>query len=222
MTGLRSRLEAVEGVESIELELGTDGLEGITVRLLDGADEVAVLEGIRRLLVAYGTKLPREPLLGEARNGRAAEEPTGLTQVIDLTEVEAQGAAEAEQAARVTRHALLEGSEVSLSVRPVDNRSAALVHIRWGEESARRQVPASARPIVQAVIDLASELRGVAPIEVIGMNLSDIGSSRLLTVIVGNHGEPPKVCTATVMGNDWPEALLAILRQVVGEPSLQA
>jgi hypothetical protein len=48
MTGLRNRIQAVEGVESIELELGDEGLEGITVRLAEGADEVAVLEGIRR------------------------------------------------------------------------------------------------------------------------------------------------------------------------------
>ena len=33
MNGFKSRLESVPGVESIELELGDEGLEAITVRL---------------------------------------------------------------------------------------------------------------------------------------------------------------------------------------------
>ncbi|HEY7704824.1 MAG TPA: hypothetical protein VID03_08370 [Acidimicrobiia bacterium] len=54
ITGLRQRLEGVDGVQGIELELGEGGLSGIKVKLSDGADEGVVLERVRSLLVTYG------------------------------------------------------------------------------------------------------------------------------------------------------------------------
>ena len=56
MTGLEQRLRDVEGVSDIVIELSDDGLEGIRVRMNEGTDESAVLEEIRRILVAYGLK----------------------------------------------------------------------------------------------------------------------------------------------------------------------
>jgi hypothetical protein len=76
VTGLRSRLEALDGVDSIELELGDDGLEGITVRLAEGADEMSVLDGVRRLLVAYGTRSARILLLLPEPRWRVARLPS--------------------------------------------------------------------------------------------------------------------------------------------------
>ena len=56
MTGLEQRLRDVEGVSDIVIELSDDGLDGIRVRMHEGTDESAVLEEIRRILVAYGLK----------------------------------------------------------------------------------------------------------------------------------------------------------------------
>lgn len=56
MTGLEQRLRDVEGVSDIVIELGDEGLDGIRVRMHEGTDESAVLEQIRRILVAYGLK----------------------------------------------------------------------------------------------------------------------------------------------------------------------
>lgn len=56
MTGLEQRLRDVEGVSDIVIELGDEGLDGIRVRMNEGTDESAVLEEIRRILVAYGLK----------------------------------------------------------------------------------------------------------------------------------------------------------------------
>jgi hypothetical protein len=56
MTGLEQRLRDVEGVSDIVIELGDEGLDGIRVRMSEGTDESAVLEEIRRILVAYGLK----------------------------------------------------------------------------------------------------------------------------------------------------------------------
>ena len=82
MTGLRSRLEALDGVDSIELELGDDGLEGITVRLAEGADEMSVLDGVRRLLVAYGTRSAR--ILAASGAEVAGTQPPVSHEVIDV------------------------------------------------------------------------------------------------------------------------------------------
>jgi hypothetical protein len=56
MTGLEQRLRDVAGVSDIVIELGDEGLDGIRVRMREGTDESAVLEEIRRILVAYGLK----------------------------------------------------------------------------------------------------------------------------------------------------------------------
>jgi len=56
--GLRQRLENLEGVASIHLELAETGLSGIRVALDEGADESTVLERIRSLLVTYGLRSP--------------------------------------------------------------------------------------------------------------------------------------------------------------------
>jgi hypothetical protein len=58
MGGLRQRLENLEGVASIHLELAETGLSGIRVALDEGADETTVLERIRSLLVTYGLRTP--------------------------------------------------------------------------------------------------------------------------------------------------------------------
>jgi hypothetical protein len=58
VTGLRQRLENLEGVASIHLELAETGLSGIRVTLMEGADEAHVLEKIRSMLVTYGLRSP--------------------------------------------------------------------------------------------------------------------------------------------------------------------
>ena len=58
VTGLRQRLENLEGVASIHLELAETGLSGIRVTLIEGADEANVLEKIRSMLVTYGLRSP--------------------------------------------------------------------------------------------------------------------------------------------------------------------
>ena len=54
--GLEDRLRKVRGVADITVELGDVGLESIRVRVDEGTDEAAVLDEIRRILVAYGLR----------------------------------------------------------------------------------------------------------------------------------------------------------------------
>lgn len=79
ITGLRQRLEGVDGVRGIELELGEDGLSGIKVKLSEGADEAIVLERVRSLLVTYGFRHTQPPAPEPAApNFRAAATWTRL------------------------------------------------------------------------------------------------------------------------------------------------
>lgn len=218
MTGLRSRLESISGVESIELELGENGLTGITLRLAEGADEATVLDGVRRLLVTYGTKAPRS--MAAASVGGGGMPAKGSHEIIDLDAaatdmmeppppVTMMSSGESE--ATMTTP---EGESVELSVRPGGVNTIAQVVYSRGNRVARRQVPSTPRAIVQAVIDVAAEIAGSEPVSVVGMNLSDIGGTRVLTVIAGNHGASPKVSTVSVIDRNWPAALLAIVADI--------
>ena len=73
MTGsLAQRLEQIPGVQSVTIDL-TDTGGGINVRLEPDADEAAVMDGLRKVLVAYGIR-SADP---RVRLGRASrtEEP---------------------------------------------------------------------------------------------------------------------------------------------------
>lgn len=59
MIGLEDRLRKVRGIADITVELGEEGLESIRVRIDEGTDEAAVLDEIRRILVAYGLRSRR-------------------------------------------------------------------------------------------------------------------------------------------------------------------
>lgn len=54
MMAMEARLRRISGVADLALELGEQGLTGITVRVHPGVDEGEVLEEIRRVLVTYG------------------------------------------------------------------------------------------------------------------------------------------------------------------------
>lgn len=229
MNGLRSRLEALEGVEGIELELGDSGLEGITIRIREGADEVSVLDGVRRLLVAYGTKSPRllaaaAPMAmsesgpgggeGETVGDRAGGEG-GDPGTFDEDQPGRFVSSSRSAATMRTRG----GDLLELSVVPAGEQATAQVSLTRGDRSIRRRVPGSARAIVQAVIDAAAELAGREPISVMGMSLSSIEGTRVLTVIAGNHASTPRVSTVSVVDSKWPAALLEVVDQILGDPS---
>lgn len=72
MTGhLTHRLEQIPGVDSVTIDL-TDTGGGINVRLEPGADEAAVMEKLRMILVAYGIR-SADPKVSLGRPSRSAE-----------------------------------------------------------------------------------------------------------------------------------------------------
>lgn len=94
VTGLRQRLEALEGVSSIQLELGEGGLSGIRVTLAEGADEAMVLERIRAMLVTYGLRAPEQLASTPVIDVEAAEFVADLGEEGDRLRVEVRGGGE--------------------------------------------------------------------------------------------------------------------------------
>jgi hypothetical protein len=95
VTGLRQRLENLEGVASIHLELAETGLSGIRVTLIEGADEAHVLERIRSMLVTYGLRSPgrleADTLKSEPEATKANRIETSITPEGDGMRVEVRG-----------------------------------------------------------------------------------------------------------------------------------
>ena len=95
VTGLRQRLENLEGVASIHLELAETGLSGIRVTLIEGADEAHVLEKIRSMLVTYGLRSPgrleADTLKSESEAAKADHIETFITPEGDGMRVEVRG-----------------------------------------------------------------------------------------------------------------------------------
>ena len=64
--GLSARLQEIPGVAEATVDL-TDSGGGINLRLDPGADEAAVMEKLRSLLVAYGVRSPGPPQINKER-----------------------------------------------------------------------------------------------------------------------------------------------------------
>lgn len=79
ITGLRQRLENLDGVAAIQLELAESGLSGIRVTLAEGADETMVLERIRSMLVTYGLRSPDPITNARPDPARSGEIETSIT-----------------------------------------------------------------------------------------------------------------------------------------------
>ena len=96
---LSSRLQDIPGVASVAVDL-TDSGGGINVRLEPGADEAAVMEKLRTLLVAYGVRSAHPPKLRFGRQPRHVVGPLPVD--IKITPLDG-GKARVEVATKVIR-----------------------------------------------------------------------------------------------------------------------
>ena len=69
---LASRLQDLPGVASVVVDLDDSEKPGINVRLEPGSDEADVLERVRALLIAYGVRGDKTPILQVGRRRYAA------------------------------------------------------------------------------------------------------------------------------------------------------
>jgi hypothetical protein len=216
--GLEDRLRTVEGVASIRVELGDEGVDAIKVEVLPGADEAGVLEEIRQVLVAYGLR-SRKPgwKLGSRRTPPAivaevADRPTsadlfdlrdgGLPQIgavastapevrLDVTPPE--GAFDAQ-----TDSALESGSDGpaspwrhgDLPQVTVQQGGKGLVIVLAGEG---REVEATAdiSPIgaAEAMAKVVADFHGFTRPDRVAVVMHELDGERVVTLLVRRGGE---------------------------------
>lgn len=76
---LASRLQDLPGVASVVVDVDDSERSGINVRLEPGSDEADVLERVRALLVAYGVRSDKTPILQVGRRRLAtADDSLGV------------------------------------------------------------------------------------------------------------------------------------------------
>jgi hypothetical protein len=159
MMGLEDRLRKVRGVADITVELGEVGLESIRVRIDEGTDEAAVLDEIRRILVAYGLRSRKtEPVAIEAT---------------DSTDSTALGDVEAPLRPRIT----------------VGPRGDGLyVRLTEGERIVERQGERSPIGVAEAMVQAVAEWRSVGSPSRIAVALDELDTTPVVTMLARREG----------------------------------
>ena len=204
MTGLEQRLRDVHGVSDIVIELGEEGLDGIRVRMQEGTDESAVLEEIRRILVAYGLKgstrrrtsesasIPELELEGDSDAPVAPD-------VVDLREPAASGPAdEPQRPSDLPDPAIIPGGD-QLTVRLSDGVRVV--------EAVAEATPLGA---ADAMIRALCEWKGAAFPSRIAIDRLDIDGTDLVIVVARRNS------TASVGSSAIRGSLAVALRDACG------
>jgi hypothetical protein len=196
MTGLEQRLRDVQGVSDIVIELSDDGLEGIRVRMHEGTDESAVLEEIRRILVAYGLK-------GSARR-RTSPSAT-------IPELELEGDSDVDTPATVDLReppSDLDESEHAISHRRSDLPDPAIIPggeqltVRLSDGARVVEAVADATPLgaADAMIRALCEWKGAAFPSRIAIDRLDIDGTDLV-IIVAKRNSVASVGSSAIRGS---------------------
>ena len=194
MTGLEDRLRKVVGVTDIVVELGAEGLEGIRVRLSEGAEESEVLEEIRRILVAYGLK-------ATGRRGRAAQAIPPLELGIDMPPLDAEDPEDPV----VSEPDSEDVSEPlpSASILPIDGRLVA----RLEDGSRTVEATAEATPLgaTEAMIRATAAWRGARIPDRIAVDRLDIDGTDVVVLVA--RRDDLVVSASSVVAPDLAAAL---------------
>jgi len=172
MTGLEDRLRKVVGVTDIVVELGAEGLEGIRVRMSEGAEESEVLEEIRRILVAYGLKAT-----GRRRRNAQAIPPLELGVEIPPSDVEApEGPASSEP-----DFSGISGSLPSAAILPIDGRLVA--RLEDGDRTVEATAEATPLGATEAMIRATADWRGARIPDRIAVDRLDIDGTDVVVLV---------------------------------------
>ena len=204
MTGLEQRLRDVEGVSDIVIELGEEGLDGIRVRMQEGTDESAVLEEIRRILVAYGLKgstrrrTSESPSIPELELEGDTDAP-GTPNVVDLREPSApESADDSQRRPDLPDPAIIPGGD-QLTVRLSDGVRVV--------EAVAEATPLGA---ADAMIRALCEWKGAAFPSRIAIDRLDIDGTDLVIVVARRNS------TASVGSSAIRGSLAVALRDACG------
>lgn len=194
MTGLEDRLRKVVGVTDIVVELGAEGLEGIRVRLSEGAEESEVLEEIRRILVAYGLKSS-----GRRGRGTQAIPPLELGIEMPLLDEEAPD----DGSSRESESGAVSGSLPKATIRPIEGRLVA--RLEDGYRTVEASAEATPLGATEAMIRVTAEWRGARIPHRIAVDRLDIDGTDVVVLVARRDNDV--VSASSVVDPDLAAAL---------------
>jgi hypothetical protein len=153
VNGLERRLRQVEGVADLTIELGDAGLEGIRVKINEGSDESEVMEGIRRILVAYGLR------------SRSQTNEVGIPDLGNEPSVNGDSAL----------------PEASPNVRP--SEQGLIVEVGSGTHTVSEVGERSPVGVADAMVRAVAKWKGVEPPSRIALALDELDGERVITLL---------------------------------------
>lgn len=202
MTGLEDRLRKVVGVTDIVVELGAEGLEGIRVRLSEGAEESEVLEEIRRILVAYGLK-------ATGRRGRGAQAIPPLELGIEMPAPD--GEAPGDPVSPEPASEDDPGSVPSATILPVDGRLVA--RLEHGPRIVEATAEATPLGATEAMIRATADWRGSRIPDRIAVDRLDIDGIDVVVLVA--RRDDLVVSASSVVAPDLAAALAEAARSIM-------
>ena len=174
MIGLEERLKTVEGVTSIKVELGDEGVDAIKVEVAQGADEADVLEEIRQVLVSYGLRSRRPGWRLGSR--RASPAIIADTSEDDVDGVDVDGVFTAFDSPEPPRVSVGQGGD------------GLVISVTQGDRSAEATSDISPIGAAEAMARVVSEFHGFAKPERVAVVMHELDGERVVTLMLRSGG----------------------------------
>lgn len=171
MIGLEDRLRTVDGVTSIRVELGEEGVDAIKVEVAAGADESGVLEEIRQVLVAYGLRSRRPGW----RLGTRKSSPAIIAEVPGV-ELHAAGDMDTPVVDPVT--------SITPRVTVHQGGRGLVISIAQGERVVEATSDISPIGAAEAMARVVSEFHGLQRPDRVAVVMHDLDGERVVTLLV--------------------------------------
>lgn len=209
MIGLEDRLRTVDGVASIRVELGDEGVDAIKVEVVPGADEAGVLEEIRQVLVAYGLRSrrpgwklgsrrtspaivasvsDRPPITGQSEPPTLVAEqdrPTELASVLDLTD-EAPGTSTVSSAP--TELDSVDGTE-DPTVKVLQGGKGLIISVSGNGRSVEASSDISPIGAAEAMAKVVADFHDLQRPDRVAVVMHELDGERVVTLLMRRDGE---------------------------------
>jgi hypothetical protein len=193
---LEDRLRNVDGVASIRVELGDEGVDAIKVEVVPGADEAGVLEEIRKVLVSYGlrSRRPGWKLGGRKSSPAIIAEVPKSGDVDDLDTLDASGLPVLGEDEEVGRPVFLSAAPASTApqVRVQQGGKGLIIAVTQGDRIVESTSDVSPIGAAEAMAKVVSEFHGLSRPDRVAVVMHELDGERVVTLLV-RRGEESAV-----------------------------
>lgn len=184
---LARRIQEIPGVAAVAVDL-TEAGGGINIRLEPLADEANVLERVRELLGAYGTRpCEEEPRVKVGRANRERAEPERVEETRLMARV----------------------PDVDVVITPTE--AGARIEVTTGSVRSYRNVAATPRAIAQGLTDAWCQVVGKVPLEIVA-----VGRDRRGWLAVEATDGVTRSSGAASLAEGWRNALIVAVGLAIG------